>query len=170
MKKLLLVFLLLISPAAAQDTNKVIPDEESGKYILIGYCTREAFEDTNFSWWFNPEYEMYDTDSSLLSDINPLTGETSITAIIGTWCSDSRRELPRFFKIIDQLGFPQENLTIIAVNEEKEIPGSNIPEKYDLQLVPTFIFYRNSSELGRIQETPEETLEKDMLTILKNGQ
>ncbi len=142
MKKLFLVFLMLISPAAAQDTNKVITDEESGKNILIGYCTREALEDTNFSWWFNPGYEMYDADSSVLIELTPLIKEIATTVIIGTWCSDSRRELPRFFKILDLLGFPQENLTIIAVNEEKEIPGSNTLEKYDLQLVPTFIFYR----------------------------
>jgi thiol-disulfide isomerase/thioredoxin len=167
LNKYLSIFLILVSTAAAQDTNKVIIDKESGKNILIGYCTREAFEDTNFSWWFNSEYEIYKPDSASLNQLQPLLEKIEISAIIGTWCSDSRREFPRFLKILDQTGFHQENLTIIAVNEDKKIPGSNIPEKYDLQLVPTFIFYRDGSELGRIQESPEETLEKDIVKILQ---
>ena len=170
MKKLLPIFLFLISSAAAQDTNKVIIDEESGKNILIGYCTREAFKDSNFSWWFKSEYQMYDPDSSIITEIRPLLGGTLITAIIGTWCSDSRRELPRFLKILDKLNFPEEDLMIIAVNEDKEIPGNSILKSYNLELVPTFIINKNGSEVGRIQETPEETLEKDTFTILKNKQ
>jgi len=168
LKILITIFFLQISSAAAQDTNKVITDETSGKNILIGYCTREAFRDTNFSWWFNSEYEMYNPDSLILTEIRPLLSKTLITIIMGTWCSDSRREVPRFFKIIDRLGFPDEDLTIIAVNEDKEIPGSSILKGYNLELVPTFTIYKNGSELGRIQEAPEETLEKDILAILKN--
>ena len=36
----------------------------------------------------------------------------------------------------------------------------------DIELVPTFIFYRNGEELGRIVETPEDTLEKDLAEIV----
>ncbi len=30
--------------------------------MLIGYCTREAFDDTSFSEWWNEEYDMYEVD------------------------------------------------------------------------------------------------------------
>jgi hypothetical protein len=105
-------------------------------------------------------------DSSVLAELNGRLNDVSITIITGTWCSDSRVELPAFFKIIDYLRYPEEKLTMIAVNEEKEIPGSSILDKYNLELVPSFIFYRNGSELGRIQEMPEESLEKDMVRIV----
>jgi hypothetical protein len=150
----------------AQDTNKVIIDENSSEPMLIGYCTREAFKDTNFSAWFNSGYKDYKVDSSVLAELNSRLNDVSITIITGTWCSDSRVELPAFFKIIDYLRYPEEKLTMIAVNEEKEIPGSSILDKYNLELVPSFIFYRNGSELGRIQEMPEESLEKDMVRIV----
>jgi len=166
--KILAFLLLIISFAGiAQDTNKVVIDEVSDEPMLIGYCTREAFKDTNFSWWFNSGYEEYEVDSSSLNKMNDELKEVSIAVITGTWCSDSRRELPGFFKILDHLDFPEESLTILAVNEDKEIPGSSALEKYDLELVPSFIFYRNGSEIGRIQEAPEETLEKDMIGILE---
>lgn len=165
--KILAVLLLIVTlAAAAQDTNKVIIDEESNEPILIGYCTRGAFNDTNFSSWFDSGYEDYDLDSTVLDKMDYNFKEVSIIIITGTWCSDSRREIPCFFKILDHLRFPEENLTILAVNEDKEIPGSNVLEKYHLELVPSFIFYRNGYEIGRIQEAPEETLEKDILSIL----
>ncbi len=34
-------------------------------------------------------------------------------------------------------------------------------ETYGVELVPTFIFMSGEEELGRIVETPEETLEQD---------
>jgi hypothetical protein len=35
-------------------------------------------------------------------------------------------------------------------------------------LVPTIIFYENGKELGRIVESPEKTLETDILKILES--
>lgn len=161
----MLVSVVISFMTFAQDTNKVVLDAEN-EPMLMGYCTREAFEDTNFSGWFNSGYKYYDVDSSALTELSGGLNDVSITILTGTWCSDSRIELPAFFKIIDYLHYPEEKLTIIAVNENKEIPGSDILEKYNLELVPSFIFYRNGSELGRIQEMPEESLEKDMARIV----
>ncbi len=36
----------------------------------------------------------------------------------------------------------------------------------EIHFVPTFIFYRNDEEIGRIVEMPYESLEKDMLEIV----
>ncbi len=38
---------------------------------------------------------------------------------MGTWCSDSRREVQRFLKIIDAVNYPEDNLTINNVNSSK---------------------------------------------------
>ncbi|MEJ2614863.1 MAG: hypothetical protein P8Z35_07895 [Ignavibacteriaceae bacterium] len=35
-----------------------------------------------------------------------------------------------------------------------------------IELVPTIIFYKDEKELGRIVETPNDSLEKDILKIL----
>jgi hypothetical protein len=39
-------------------------------------------------------------------------------------------------------------------------------DKLDIQRVPTFIFYKNNIEAGRIIENPETSLEQDMVKIL----
>jgi len=38
----------------------LLTDEKSGDPILIGICNREAFSDSNFAWWFNSEYKLFE--------------------------------------------------------------------------------------------------------------
>ena len=84
---------------------------------------------------------------------------------MATWCGDSRRETPRFFKILDETGFNQNNFELIAVNKNKKTPD-NLQEGFTIIRVPTFIFYKDSEEVGRYVEYPRETLEKDILKIV----
>ena len=52
------------------------------------------------------------------------------------------------------------------MGRNKKTPD-NLQEGFDLIRVPTFIFFKNGKEVGRFVERPRETLEKDMLKILK---
>jgi len=85
---------------------------------------------------------------------------------MGTWCPDSRKEVPRFYKILDSLKFPESQLKLITVNRMKkgiaqETDGLNI------QRVPTFIFYKDGKEVGRIIEHPSfDRLEDDVQKIV----
>ncbi len=85
---------------------------------------------------------------------------------MGTWCSDSRREVPRFKKILDLLNYPAEKVKIFAVNRDKKIEKEDI-SGLRIEFVPTFIFYSDGKETGRIVETPYKSLEADMLKIFR---
>ena len=54
---------LFISSLFAQNKNFVTVDSSSGEPMLLGYCNRDAFKDTSFSWWFNSENLFYKVDS-----------------------------------------------------------------------------------------------------------
>ena len=171
MKKtwLLLLFFVFYPHLFAQSTeveiNKIIPDPETGEPMLIGYFTREALSDTNFFKWFNPEYESYIPDSSSIASLKDKMNKVDITIATGTWCSDSKEEIPHFFKLLDALDYPTDKITLIAVDHEKKTEGSEI-DGLGIELSPTIIFYHDDSEVGRIVERPYESLEKDMLKIL----
>ena len=166
MKIYLGVLLLLASlPIFGQDINFISKDPFNGKPMLLGICNRQAFNDTSFSWWFNSEYKMYEVDSTSLAKISDKIKNTDITIVMATWCSDSRTLVPEFYKILDYLNYPSDKVKLINVDRDKkgrddEIAGLNI------HLVPTFIFYHDGKEVGRIVESPAETLEKDMVVIL----
>lgn len=84
---------------------------------------------------------------------------------MGTWCSDSREQIPAFYKILDELNYPSDKVTLICVDRKKK-GLSNEADGLNIELVPTIIFYRNGEEIGRIIETPQESLEKDLLGII----
>jgi thiol-disulfide isomerase/thioredoxin len=163
MQKLFIMLFLFSFSLGAQ--NKIITDEKTDKPMLIGYCTYNVFSDTDFSAWFDAEYSKYKPDSSILIEIKEKIKNVDITLIIGTWCPETKEEVPRLYKILDEVNYPIDLITIIAVDRDKKTEGDEI---YGLAVdfVPTFIFYRNDSELGRIIEVPVQTLEENMLEIL----
>lgn len=172
MKNLLIILLAIFSFCLINTVNgqqeqqpcKKVIDEKSNKPMLVGLCTRENFtKDTSFSWWFFAEYDYYQPEDSIIKLIN--LDSIKIVLVLGTWCSDSRREVPYFYKILDQLKFDEKNLTVFSVDRKKQAEGYDI-DQFIIERVPTFIFYKNNSELGRIIETPNETLERDILKII----
>ena len=84
---------------------------------------------------------------------------------MGTWCEESQKDLPAFFKIIDQTSFDKQKIKMIAMSEEKTTP-SKLEKGQEIYNIPTFIFKKNGTEINRIVEFPVETLEKDMYKIL----
>ena len=165
MKKLFLFLMILSAVINAQEKNKLVTDEKSGKPMLIGLCDRTAFADTSFSWWFNSEYDNYTPDSTEVLKLSNVINDVKITIVMGSWCSDSRREVPRIFKILDRINYNFQNLTIVCVDRNKTAPNGLV-EKLDIKLVPTFICTKDDKEIGRIVETPKETLEKDLVKIV----
>jgi len=166
-RKLFLITALIVfcTNLYAQKFNTLTTDAKTDKPMLIGYTTLDAFTDTSFSRWWNPEYNMYDVDSTEVEKLKVIFKDIDITIVMGTWCSDSRVEVPHFYKILDEINYPREKVTLINVNREKQGLENEV-EELDIILVPTFIFYKAGEEIGRIVETPYETLEKDMPEIL----
>ncbi len=143
-------------------------DERSGKPMLNGTQPRTAFNDTSYSWWWNSESELYVVDSTTIKKCVADLKSVSTKIIMGTWCSDSRREVPRLFKIFDKADYSDTSkIHIICVNREKKTRVKEEIAGLEIEKVPTIILYRDNKEIGRIVESPQESLEKDLLKILQ---
>lgn len=161
----LMAFTFLVS--MAQDDNQRITDEKSGKEILIGTVTRAGLEDIGD--WFATEYQQYQPDTSDIAELKKFHSDYPwVFIVLGTWCGDSHQQVPRFFKILDQLQYPSEKVFMVAVDRDKKAKDFCIGD-YDITLVPTFIITNQGEETGRIIETPVETLERDFLNILRGN-
>jgi len=163
-KKALVIIVFLTSILFGQEF-KIVKYGETNKTMLLGTTTRDAYQDSNFSWWFNSEYNNYNLDSTIINNYkNNFEGKT-IKIVLGTWCSDSRREVPRVIKILDTINFPEDKYTFINVDLDKKGLTDEV-ENLDIEFVPTIIIYEDGEELGRIIEIPEISLEKDLVKII----
>lgn len=153
----------MISKNNNEKINDTVPYEET--VMLLGKANRKGLQIDAFKDWFDAGYDTYSVDSETLEKIKPLLKDVTITLFMGTWCEDSQRETPHFYKILDQANYDESKLDLITVSEEKTTP-QGFEEGKNITNVPTIIFYKNNKELGRIVEYPIETLEKDILAIL----
>ena len=154
------------SPVLVNQLSK----DSRGNDMLLGKCTRAALLQAPFSDWFKPNYDSYVVDSFTCNFIRPLLAGKSITIFLGTWCGDSKREVPRALKMLDCCSFPANNLTLVMVSNKdslyKKSPQHEEAGK-NIVRVPTIIIEQKGSEIGRIIEFPITSLEKDLLSILR---
>lgn len=168
MKKYIILICLIINSYMlnAQEINKIVYDEIAEENILLGYCNKEGFTGDDFNYWFADEYKHYSIDEETLELLNSDSfSSLHIKTVVGTWCEDSQRELPRIIKILDHLDFNFDYLAIIGVDKNKKAEETEV-DQLNIELVPTIIIYIDDKEIGRIIESPTESLEKDITNII----
>ena len=113
---------------------------------------------------FLANYKKYDPSDLL----NPeLFRDVEIYMLFGTWCHDSKREVPRLLSLLNKLDVPENQINLIGLNFMKN-DSQDRGKKFQIKKTPTFVFLRNQKEIGRIVEMPEISLEADLLKILSS--
>jgi thiol-disulfide isomerase/thioredoxin len=133
---------------------------------LLGYFNPELLTHYPYSTWYLKGYDEYQIKTEALNSLLDINKEEiTIKVVMGIWCPDSRREVPRFMRVLDAWKFPAGKVTFIGVDDAKQSPVGEYV-KLNIQRVPTFIIYKNNIEAGRITENPLTSLEQDMVNIL----
>ncbi|NQX86265.1 MAG: hypothetical protein HRT67_10245 [Flavobacteriaceae bacterium] len=171
MKHLLTVIIIhfWILASIGQTINYSTKDAE-GKTKLLGKINKEGLSQAPFNDWFSKNYANYSVDKTLAKSIKKELNSYSIKVFLGTWCSDSKRQVPRLYKVLEAIDFPKEQLEVYALDNSKTAykQSPNGEEKgLNIHHVPTFIFYKNGEEINRIIESPKVTFENDISAILK---
>lgn len=115
--------------------------------------------------WFSLGYEYYKPKKEVLPPLREHMEDIEIVAFMGTWCSDSQREIPLLYKLLESIDYDIKRIKMTAVDRSKTTPD-NAQQGYDIRRVPTFIFYKGGEEIGRFVEYAHETLEEDILQIV----
>lgn len=171
---LLLLIHLPPSVRAQADTTRLnrVETDARGREMLLGRCTPDALRKNSFNEWFEANYNQYLLDTASCCQVIPLLKDKNITIFMGTWCGDSKREVPRFMKMLDSCSYPYGRLSLVMVGNAdtmyKKSPGHE-EEGKNIVRVPTIIIEENGVEMGRIIESPVISLEKDLLAILRGG-
>lgn len=156
---------ILIALSGIRCAGPYRTEKDRDQTIYVGTIDRALFDKSDFSW-FREEYQKYTPQSKILDSIRENRDSLYVIVFIGTWCSDTHRELPRFQKIIDTEKIPLRVLEYHALNRKKE-SGEMLPVAFGIRLVPTFVFLRNGKEIGRIVEAPRTSLEEDIVEMFR---
>lgn len=134
------------------------------KPVLTGEVAREQVEATVPDWVEAEVGSEIDAEAArALATVEP---GAQVTIFFGTWCGDSRRELSRLWRSLDEVGgeVPFE-IHLIGVDRAKKEPAERVAGA-GLQYVPTIIVSRDGREVGRIVETSPHGIESDLLALL----
>jgi hypothetical protein len=114
------------------------------------------------------ERERYVPEERWLQVLRSAVLRYELTVAMGTWCSDSREQLPRLQKVLAALGqqSPFEAPRLIAIDRSKTIDARDWPFGV-VELVPTIAVSTGGREIGRIAEAPASgRIEEDLVRIL----
>ncbi|WP_426278224.1 thioredoxin family protein [Chryseobacterium sp. S-02] len=147
--------------------NREVETTNDGK-MLLGNQLKDQFLKAPYADWYVKEHDEYAIDQKAINDLKKdKINSYNITVFMGTWCEDSHRDFPRLMKILEEVKYPENKLTIIAVNRKKESPTGD-EGRYNIQKVPTIIVEKYGKEIGRIIEMPTTGyIERDLVNILK---
>lgn len=183
MHRLLACALLLLMATPALPANEEAPSlcrvgvrwhggEKGGQ--LLGEVLRTDIENRLPDW--DADYAGYAPSATALKVLAAVDEPLEIICVLGTWCHDSEREVPRFWKILDEAANPNLVLTMFAVGRTADVAADEVlaelgfeenpRQTYGAEYVPTFVFLKDGLELGRIIETPTASLEEDAAALL----
>lgn len=154
------IFLLTPILSSSQETTATLDDP-----MLKGKILRIDLLDAPYGTWFKENFNAYAVDKNMAETFRDALTDLDIVIFLGTWCSDSKREVPKIFKILDYLAIPPERIRLVAVDRDKISPDQD-EEGFNIHHVPTVIFYLEGIEMGRFIEEPFGSLEKDFADIL----
>jgi thiol-disulfide isomerase/thioredoxin len=132
--------------------------------VLVGPVTREQVE-AAVPEWVKVETESQPAREAVqaLASVPP---GAEVTVFLGTWCGDSRRELSRLWRALDEAGGTVPfDLHYVAVDPQKTEPADRLAAS-DVHYLPTLIVTRGGREVGRIIEESPHGVEADLLALL----
>jgi tetratricopeptide (TPR) repeat protein len=167
MKLTFFYFLIVFSVPLASNSQSREPK-------LLGAIKLADLAKEPYSRWYSKNFNDYIPNAVIVENLKEQKpNQYKIKILMGTWCGDTKRELPRMAKLLSQLSFPESNLELIALNDSAAFykQGPNHEEAgLGVYRVPTFIVLKNGKEIGRINEFPIETLERDLLKIFEKSE
>jgi len=160
-----------LAPQRSVISNLEVNDQH-GNPQLLGKTSRKRLEQPPYRDWFMKNYDAYQIDSIPAAKLRAGLAGKHMIVFLGTWCGDSRREVPRFFKLLDSCGIDSSSVDIVTVSNADSLykQSPNHEERgFYIFRVPDFIVLDKGREMGRIVESPVASLEKDLLSIVSGA-
>jgi thiol-disulfide isomerase/thioredoxin len=139
----------VITMAQTNFTTTTDPNHPEQKMLLGVIEKANINADTAFKWYAD-SYKFYTPEAATLA-VFKQNSNLQFVLFGGTWCEDTQNILPKFFKLQEQAGIADANITFFAVDRNKKTYG-HLAEALGITNVPTILVYKDGKEIGRVVE------------------
>jgi thiol-disulfide isomerase/thioredoxin len=134
------------------------------KQYLSAYLTEEEYlKQVQWKTKIDTTYKVKKANPEKLKALSEIRDSVETLIFFGTWCSDSKKWIPRLLSIKENL--PIKKYTFVAIDTTKKDEKLWV-KQYGVKKVPTIIFLRDNHEVGRIVEKPKKGLENNIYKII----
>ncbi len=157
--------ILVLAGCGSSETYQVSEDPHGQKLITGKFSASMLASDSSFDW-YQKNYAEFTPDSASIAFLDSAARNVYFVVFGGTWCGDTKRELPKFMKTVTLAHIPVTNIELYGVDRSKK-SSDGMTDKYRVTNVPTFIVFSGGKEIGRIVEHPEDGIEIDLARLLQ---
>jgi hypothetical protein len=167
-KKFLLAVLacVLFSAAASAQGSYKVSYDSLGNKVLVGKISEKVLANDSAFMWFFTGVNRYRPDSAWIKYISFYRDSFDVVAFVGTWCPDSKRMLPEFYRVMMASSYPMNHIQLYGLDRHLKGEGG-AEETYHVDKVPSFILLHDGKEIGRITDHVNRSMEADMVSILQ---
>lgn len=171
MKKYLLGLFFFLQASAglfAQAQYEASQDpKHPGVKVVKGLVNKYLIQNDTAFKWYSTGQVYYKPDTATLNAFERAKGKYQFVVFGGTWCEDTQFILPKFFKLQEASGIPDEAITLFGVDRAKTSLG-NIAKAFNITLVPTIIVMKDGKEIDRVVEYGKTgKWDKELAAIMK---
>jgi len=135
-----------------------------GEKELTGPLSKEVILE------YIPEWQevvaSYTPNSGIIKKIKSINKEIQVEIFLGTWCPDCKKHVSAYFKIMEMADNPFISTSYVGIPREREA-RQEFTQGKNIVRIPTFIIYFQNTEVGRIIETPNKSVEEDLINIIE---
>jgi len=107
----------------------------------------------------------YEPNYRAIDGLHDFGKSARIRVFLGTWDENGKAPIAAFIKTIEMAFNPAIEVEWIGVSRNLKEPAETL-RAYGVDKVPTFIVWVDGKERGRIVESPTDTLEEDLASVL----
>jgi thiol-disulfide isomerase/thioredoxin len=168
---LTLLTTIFFSAAFSQAQYEIVKDEKHPEQAYLrGIINKYLIQnDSVYSKWYNSSMSYYKPDTATLAAFSGAKKNMQFVIFGGTWCEDTQFVLPKFFKLQEMSGVPDNAITFFAVNRAKKSLAA-ITDAFAVVNVPTIIVMKDGKEAGRVVEYGKTgNWDKELAEIIKSA-
>ncbi len=131
---------------------------------LVGRLTPDEMLEKLPEW--RGYFAVYSPDLEAVANLQKISEEVTVEIFLGTWCPDCRQHVSACLKLMDMVNNPLIRSVFTGIPRDRAARPPYTKDK-NIERVPTFIVFFRNQEIGRIIETPQLSVEADILKILQ---